>query len=138
MSDAPLELKLGFPGASLVLAHQTRPSLTSSFGRAVTKHFLAGSTSAQPLLRPHRHSSVLTSSAHARAQAPSKCCSGCSPSPYPCSVPDWALTIIGYLPLAHTCRLMNLINSTRCSARTLFGDLRSRKHAISEKRGTVS
>jgi hypothetical protein len=24
------------------LAHQTRPSLTSSFGRALTKHFLAG------------------------------------------------------------------------------------------------
>jgi hypothetical protein len=71
----------------LALAHQTRPSLTSSFGRALTKHFLAGSTSAQPLLRPHRHSSVLTSSAHPRAQATSKCCSGCSPSPHPCLVP---------------------------------------------------
>jgi hypothetical protein len=51
----------------VALAHQTRPSLTSSFGRALTKHFLAGSTSAQPLLRPHPHSSVLTSSAHPRA-----------------------------------------------------------------------
>jgi hypothetical protein len=77
------------------LAHQTRPSLTSSFGRALTKHFLAGSTSAQALLTLHRHSSVLMSFAHPRAQTPSKCCSGCSPSAHPCSVPflvpyyDW-------------------------------------------------
>jgi hypothetical protein len=69
------------------LAHQTRPSLTSSFHRALTKHVLAGSTSAQPLLRPHHHSSVLTSSAHPCAQASSKCCSGCSPSPHLCLVP---------------------------------------------------
>jgi hypothetical protein len=33
----------------------------SSFSRAVTKHFLPGLTSAQPLLTLHRHSSVLTS-----------------------------------------------------------------------------
>jgi hypothetical protein len=74
----------------------------------VTKHVLASSTSAQPLLTPHRHSSVLTSSAHPRAQAPSKCCSGCSPSSHPCSVLVLALTIVGYLPLTYTCRLMNL------------------------------
>jgi hypothetical protein len=86
------------------LAHQTRPSRTSSFGQAVTKHFLPGSTSAQPLLRPHRHSSVLMSSAHLRAQAPSKCCSGCSPSPHPCSVPvlgpyyDWIPASCPYPP----------------------------------------
>jgi hypothetical protein len=30
-----------------------------------------------------------TSSAHPRAQTPSKCCSGCSPSPHPFTVPVW-------------------------------------------------
>ncbi len=43
------------------------PVLTRSyvlFGQAVTKHFLVGSTSAQPPLIPHRRSSVLMSSAH--------------------------------------------------------------------------
>jgi hypothetical protein len=53
----------------LALAHQTRPSLMPSSGWAVTKHVLTGSTSAQALLTLHRHSSVLTSSAHPRAQA---------------------------------------------------------------------
>jgi hypothetical protein len=102
-------IKLDFFGKACplyleALAHQTRPSLTSSFGQAVTKHFLAGSTSAQPLLRLHRHGSVLTSSAHPCAQAPSKCCSGCSPSPHPCSVPvlgpyhDWIPAPCPYLP----------------------------------------
>ena len=42
--------------------------------------------SRSPLLTRHRHSSVLTSSAHSCAQTPSKCCSGCSPSPHPSSV----------------------------------------------------
>jgi hypothetical protein len=72
--------------------------LMPSSGWAVTKHFLPGSTSAQPPLTQHRRSSVLMSSAHPRAQTPFKCCSGCSPSPHPCSVPvlgpyyDWIPT----------------------------------------------
>jgi hypothetical protein len=75
-----------------------------SSGWAMTKHFLPGSTSAQPPLTQHRHSSVLMSSAHPRAQTPSKCCSGCSPSPHPCSVPvlgpyyDWIPALCPYLP----------------------------------------
>jgi hypothetical protein len=42
---------------------------------------------APPQLTRHRHSSVLTSSAHPRAPAPSKCRSGYSPSPHLCLVP---------------------------------------------------
>jgi hypothetical protein len=74
------------------------PNSTQSyflFWSSLTKHFLAGSTSAQALLTLHRHCSVLMSFAHPRAQTPSKCCSGCSPSAHPCLVPffvpyhDW-------------------------------------------------
>jgi hypothetical protein len=72
---------------SEALAHQSWPSLMPSSGWAVTKHFLTGSTSGQPPL-----TLVL--------RTPSKCCSGCSPSPQPCSVP-----VFGPLPWLDNCPL---------------------------------
>jgi hypothetical protein len=80
----------GILPSTQALAHQSWPSLVPSFGWALTKHFLTGSTPAQRPLTLHRHSSVLTSSAHLVLRLHSKCCSDCSPSRQP-----WWIPVLG-------------------------------------------
>jgi hypothetical protein len=99
-----------------------------SSGWAMTKHFLPGSTSAQPRLSLH---SLSTATAQSRCplltlvlRLHPSAAQAAHPHLTRAQSQFWALTMIGYLPFAHTCRLMNLINSTRCSARALFRDPR--------------
>jgi hypothetical protein len=104
-----------------------------SSGWAVTKHFLPGSTSAQPPLTQHRHSSVLYPLLTLMLRLHPSATQAAHPHLTRVQSRFRALTMIEYLPLAHICRLMNLNNSTRCSTGALFEDPRPRKHAIFEK-----
>jgi hypothetical protein len=106
------------------LAHQTWSSLMSSFGRTVTKHFLTGSTSAQPLLTRHCYSSVLMSLLTLMLRLHPSTAQTTHSYLIHAQSQIWALIIIEYLPLVHTWHLMNLIDSIQYSIRTLFRDFR--------------
>jgi hypothetical protein len=91
-----------------------------SSGWALTEHFLTGSTSAKPPLTRHRHSSVLTPLLTLGLRLHPSAAQAAQLHLTRAQSRFWALAIIGCLSLARACHRMNLINSTRCSARALL------------------